>query len=275
MEGQRQQRLQRDRRPDPSTFDAALASAREDYPKAATNAMMNLIDSHDTNRALYETAHRRHRPDPGQRAPQSSPRSSSSPTGAPTVYYGDEAAINAPSLANGTNGPEDDPTTARLPVGGRGGRPPAYGPADAGMIGWYTKLAAFRKAHPSLRGAAGTFTTMLTGDTTASTTDDTMRSRGPVAADDPRPDEQRLVEQQRLGPRAGCLRRAARRAVRRVDDSQRRRHVDAARTGAILYLKPATAASGDDRGSTTAARDRGLVTHRGDQPAATDDRGIA
>jgi glycosidase len=37
----------------PSELDHALAAEREDYPPAALSAMLNLIDSHDTNRALF------------------------------------------------------------------------------------------------------------------------------------------------------------------------------------------------------------------------------
>src|SRR5205823_3887375 len=37
----------------PSQFDTALKSIREDYPLPAQYAMMNLVDSHDTNRALF------------------------------------------------------------------------------------------------------------------------------------------------------------------------------------------------------------------------------
>ena len=37
----------------PSQFDHALRSVREDYPPQATAAMLDLLDSHDTNRALY------------------------------------------------------------------------------------------------------------------------------------------------------------------------------------------------------------------------------
>ena len=37
----------------PSQFDTANRAVRDDYPPQATAAMMDLIDSHDTNRALY------------------------------------------------------------------------------------------------------------------------------------------------------------------------------------------------------------------------------
>ena len=37
----------------PSQFDHAMRAVRDDYPAQATAAMMNLLDSHDTNRALF------------------------------------------------------------------------------------------------------------------------------------------------------------------------------------------------------------------------------
>ncbi len=75
------------------------------------------------------------------------------------------------SHPGGTNGPEDDPyNRAPYPWADESGNADIYGPADAGMIGWYSQLSTIRKAHPSLRGA-GTFTSLLTGDTSASTTD--------------------------------------------------------------------------------------------------------
>src|SRR5262249_40597926 len=38
---------------DPSAFASRLASMREDYPDAAYYALMNLLDSHDTERLLW------------------------------------------------------------------------------------------------------------------------------------------------------------------------------------------------------------------------------
>ena len=37
----------------PSQFDNAIRAVRDDYPPQATAAMLNLLDSHDVNRALY------------------------------------------------------------------------------------------------------------------------------------------------------------------------------------------------------------------------------
>ncbi|HEX8558538.1 MAG TPA: alpha-amylase family glycosyl hydrolase [Pyrinomonadaceae bacterium] len=156
----------------PSEFDRALRSVREDYPAQATAAMLNLLDSHDTNRSLYvltlsgdgglEQAR--------QRLKLSALFQFTYP-GAPMVYYGDEAALDAPALANGPNGPEDDPyNRAPFPWEDEAGDQNVYGPADAGVRDFYTRLAHMRKQFASLR--EGSFETLLTGDTTPSDSDD-------------------------------------------------------------------------------------------------------
>jgi hypothetical protein len=90
--------------------------------------------------------------------------------GAPMVYYGDEAALDSPSVANGPNGPEDDPyNRAPYPWADEIGDPNVYGPADGGMIVYYSTLAHLRQQHPALR--TGSFATLLTGDTTPSASD--------------------------------------------------------------------------------------------------------
>lgn len=155
----------------PSEFDRSLASVREDYPEMANKAMFNLVDSHDTNRALYVLTLQG---DNGLTEAKQRQKLTSlfqfSYIGAPTVFYGDEAALNSPSLANGTNGPEDDPyNRATYPWADASGDVNVYGPADQDMIAWYTKFANLRAMHPALR--SGEYSTLLTGDTTASATD--------------------------------------------------------------------------------------------------------
>ncbi|HEY9402914.1 MAG TPA: alpha-amylase family glycosyl hydrolase, partial [Pyrinomonadaceae bacterium] len=156
----------------PSQFDHALRSVREDYPTTATAAMLNLIDSHDTNRSLYvlTVAGDAGLAQAKERLKLSALFQFTYP-GAPMVYYGDEAALNAPSLANGPNGPEDDPyNRAPYPWADEAGDTSVYGPADQTVVGYYTTLAHMRKQHPALR--TGSFETLLTGDKTPSTTDD-------------------------------------------------------------------------------------------------------
>ncbi|HJQ26123.1 MAG TPA: alpha-amylase family glycosyl hydrolase [Blastocatellia bacterium] len=155
----------------PSQFDHALKSVREDYPPQATAAMLNLIDSHDTNRALYTLTEAG---DSGLAQAKERLRLAAlfqfTYIGAPMIYYGDEGALNAPSLANGANGPEDDPyNRAPYPWADETGDANVYGPIDNAQVAFYTTLAHLRKQHVALRD--GAFATLLTGDTTPSSTD--------------------------------------------------------------------------------------------------------
>ncbi len=155
----------------PSQFDHALRAVREDYPPPATNAMMNLIDSHDTNRALFvltETG------DTGLEQAKQRLKLAAlfqfTYLGAPMVYYGDEAAINSPGKTDNKGVLQGDPyNRAPYPWSDETGDPSVYGPADSDMIGYYTALAALRKQHPALR--TGAFETLLTGDTTPANND--------------------------------------------------------------------------------------------------------
>lgn len=154
----------------PSQFDAANRAVRDDYPAQASSAMLNLIDSHDTNRALYVLTELG---DTG--LTQAKQRLELAAlfqftyVGAPMVFYGDEAAINAPSRANGNNGPIGDPyARAPYPWTDQPGDPSIYGPPDQSVIAFYTKLAHLRKQHAAL--ASGAFVTLLTGDTQQSAT---------------------------------------------------------------------------------------------------------
>ncbi len=160
----------------PSQFDRAMKSIREDYPLPAQTAMLNLIDSHDTNRALYALTLLGDSIGSDGRSVEAKERMKLAALiqftwlGAPMVYYGDEAAINAPSLANGQNGPEDDPyNRAPFPWPDESGNSNVYGPTDGEMIYYYAVIASLRKAHPALR--TGSIETLLVGDTTPSRTD--------------------------------------------------------------------------------------------------------
>jgi glycosidase len=149
----------------PSQFDNAIRAVRDDYPPQATAAMLNLLDSHDVNRALYvmtETG------DSG--LTQAKQRLELAALfqftymGAPMVYYGDEVAVNSPSLASSGNGPIGDPyTRPPYPWLDQAGDPTIYGPPDTSVESYYTRLAHLRKQYPVLRD--GSFVTLLTGDT--------------------------------------------------------------------------------------------------------------
>jgi hypothetical protein len=149
----------------PSQFDIANRAVRDDYPPQATAAMLNLIDSHDTNRALFVMTESG---DAGlvqaKRRLELAALFQFTYVGAPTVFYGDEAAINAPSLYSGANGPKGDPyCRAPYPWTDQAGDPTVYGPPDQSVIAYYTALGHLRKQHPAL--VSGTFVTLLTGDT--------------------------------------------------------------------------------------------------------------
>lgn len=149
----------------PSQFDTANRAVRDDYPSQATAAMMNLIDSPDTNRALYVLT------ELGDNGlTQAKQRLELAALfqftylGAPTVFYGDEAAINAPSRYNSSTGPVGDPyARAPYPWTDQPGDPTVYGPPDHNVIAFYTKLAHLRKQYQAL--VSGAFVTLLTGDT--------------------------------------------------------------------------------------------------------------
>ncbi|MGH3071233.1 MAG: alpha-amylase family glycosyl hydrolase [Gaiellaceae bacterium] len=134
----------------PSEFASRLASIREDFPDAAFFSAMNLIDSHDTERALWTLT-----PGPDTRAAKEQDAANVAEgkrrlrlasllqftlPGAPTVYYGDEVGVTG----------DDDPDDRRTyPWADLGGIP------DTALLGHYTSLAALRRAHPSL--TAGSF----------------------------------------------------------------------------------------------------------------------
>jgi glycosidase len=154
----------------PSQFDNATRAVRDDYPPQATAAMLNLLDSHDVNRALYVMTESG---DTGlvqaKQRLELAALFQFTYVGAPMVYYGDEVAVNSPSLASSGNGPIGDPyTRPPYPWTDQPGDPTIYGPPDANVQSYYTTLAHLRKQYPVLRN--GSFMTLLTGDTQESST---------------------------------------------------------------------------------------------------------
>src|SRR5687767_12478795 len=143
----------------PSEFLARLESVREDYPDAAYYSLMNLLDSHDTERLLWTVT-------PGQEtqsdkelnlanlaAGKQRVRLASliqfTVPGAPTVYYGDEVGITG----------DDDPDDRRTyPWADLGGTP------DNDLLAHYQALAAVRKANAAL--TQGDFRALLADDGT-------------------------------------------------------------------------------------------------------------
>lgn len=156
----------------PSQFNRAMMAIREDYPLPAQRSMLNLLDSHDTNRAIYSLTVLG---DSGLTQAKERLKLAAlfqfTYIGAPMVYYGDEAGINAPSVGvSGAGLPEDDPyNRAPYPWADEAGNQNIYGPADTSLINYYATLGTLRRTHPAL--STGTYQTLLMGDTTASTTD--------------------------------------------------------------------------------------------------------
>ena len=149
----------------PSQFDHAIRAVRDDYPLQATAAMLNLLDSHDVNRALFVMTEMG---DTGLVQAKQRLKLAAlfqfTYIGAPMVYYGDEVAINSPSLTSSANGPYGDPyTRPPYPWLDQAGDPTIYGPPDTNVQAFYTKLAHIRKLYQVLR--QGNFVTLLTGDT--------------------------------------------------------------------------------------------------------------
>jgi glycosidase len=155
----------------PSQFNRAMLAIREDYPLPAQLAMLNLLDSHDTNRALFTLKNSLESSAEAKERLKLAAVFQFTYIGAPMVYYGDEAGINAPSLGNSGSGlPEDDPyNRAPYPWADQAGDPNIYGPADANLINFYARLGALRRSYAALR--TGDFRALLTGDLTPASSD--------------------------------------------------------------------------------------------------------
>jgi glycosidase len=134
-------------------FNGALLSIREDYPAPACSTLMNLVDSHDTQRILWTlTPGARNREekefDPANLAEGKAKQEllailQMTLPGAPTIYYGDEVALT------GDTDPDDRRT---YPWGGE----------DPAMLAHYQALTGLRNANSFLR--TGTFDPLWTND---------------------------------------------------------------------------------------------------------------
>lgn len=137
----------------PQLFDAQIQSIAEDYPPAAYHALMNLMDGHDTSRALYALGN-------DKQALRLAALIQFTLPGAPLIYYGDEVALDAPSIYDGSAFQDDPYNRVPYPWGDTEGD--YYPPPDEEMLAFYQKLGALRNSSPALR--AGEMTTLLIRD---------------------------------------------------------------------------------------------------------------
>ncbi|MBN1261758.1 MAG: hypothetical protein JXB35_13865, partial [Anaerolineae bacterium] len=162
----------------PSGLEERLRYLQERYPPEAWYAMMNLLGSHDTNRALFMMDHNA---DLNDRSIYEDPNYDWSDAitrlkgvallqftlpGAPTVYYGDEVGLVAPPTYSGGRW-EDDPYN-RIPYPWLDETGDPYythlqtEPGQADLRDHYTLLATTRNVHAALR--TGSFDTLLIDD---------------------------------------------------------------------------------------------------------------
>jgi glycosidase len=136
----------------PSLFASKLNSIREDYPDAVYYTLMNLMDSHDTQRILWSLT-------PGNRNRESKEFNAANleigkkrlklatlvqmtTPGAPTVYYGDEVALN------GDDDPDDRRTFPWTDLNGPAASDGYYGAGgDHAILDWYRKLTTIRSSN--------------------------------------------------------------------------------------------------------------------------------
>ncbi len=125
----------------PSAFAATMEGVREDYPAPAWNALLNLVDSHDTARILWTLT-------PGQdnRAAKEAAAAVEQGKaklrqvaalqltwpGMASIYYGDEVGLTG----------HDDPDDRR---------PYPWGSEDQALRAYYQQLAGLRRDHEALR----------------------------------------------------------------------------------------------------------------------------
>ncbi len=108
-----------------STFNNLLVSIQEDYPAEAWYAMINLLDSHDTARFLYEAGGDKSRLQLAAFFQMTYP-------GAPTIYYGDEVGVTGAT----------DPDSRRTYP---------WGSEDNALRDVYKDLITLRKTYTALR----------------------------------------------------------------------------------------------------------------------------
>jgi hypothetical protein len=151
-------------------FDAALRAVQEDYPPPAFATAMNLISSHDVNRAVNVLD--RDGVDPATQQPVDGFAGGRARLalaavlqftlpGAPTVYYGDEVGL----AGFGSDPQRDDPYNRQpYPWEDAAGYAdlPEWRQADAELLAIYQQLGTLRQMHSFLR--TGSWDTLPAGE---------------------------------------------------------------------------------------------------------------
>lgn len=163
----------------PSGLNERLLNLEERYAPEAFAAMMNLLGSHDTSRALFMLDHRA---DENNTSIYADPNYNWSDAitrlqgvwilqftlpGAPTTYYGDEVGLVNPPSYDGSKWEDDPYNRAPFPWLDQTGTPYythlQTAPAQTAIRDNFAQLTNIRNTHPALR--TGEFIPLLTDDT--------------------------------------------------------------------------------------------------------------
>ena len=133
----------------PSQFDTRLRSIAEDYPPMAFKAMMNLADSHDTNRVRFLL--KKINNDSDVAAVQRLKEwwlFAFTYAGAPTLYYGDEVGLSMDGVAS--NGKYEDDPYNRTPYPWDD-TPGDYSADTTNLLPFARKMASLRHSYRTLQ----------------------------------------------------------------------------------------------------------------------------
>jgi glycosidase len=122
----------------PAQFEASIRAIEEDYPPMAYRAMMNMLGSHDTVRLLYALGNDTESLKLAASVVFALP-------GAPTIYYGDEIAIDAPNI----DGQDDPYNRAPYPWPDESGD--HYPAPNEAVLAHHQALGRLRGQTPALR----------------------------------------------------------------------------------------------------------------------------
>ncbi|RME61082.1 MAG: hypothetical protein D6790_08380, partial [Caldilineae bacterium] len=154
----------------PSEFESALRAIQEDYPEPAWRSAMNLIDSHDVNRAVrvldhdgidFATGQPVNDFADGRRRLRLAALLQFTLPGAPTVYYGDEVGL----VGYGSDPQRDDPYNRQpYPWPDAAGYEdlPTWRQQHTDLLDHYRFLGQLRNEHSFLR--TGSWDTFLADD---------------------------------------------------------------------------------------------------------------